>query len=99
MPVSKIACPPPTESIDPNPEASERFIRAVGPHAGLVYSGAVAASFYQAAELPRRFIIPCPNHPGAGHFAAINRGGSWRTPLGDVAVDTPLAEALMARTA
>ncbi|MDQ3281580.1 MAG: AmmeMemoRadiSam system protein B, partial [Acidobacteriota bacterium] len=40
----------------------------------------------------------CPNHTGAGHFAAINREGSWRTPLGDVAIDTPLADALMART-
>ncbi len=84
---------------NPKPQTSERFIGAVVPHAGLVYSGHVAAAFYQAAELPRRFIILCPNHTGAGHFAAINRGGSWRTPLGDVAVDTPLAEALMARTA
>jgi hypothetical protein len=48
--------------------------------------------------LPKRFIILCPNHTGAGHFAAINTSGAWRTPLGDVAVDTPLAKALMAKT-
>src|SRR5882724_8871195 len=76
----------------------ERFIGAVVPHAGLMYSGHVAAAFYALAELPRRFIILCPNHTGAGHFAAINRTGSWRTPLGDVPVDEPLADALMART-
>ena len=83
---------------NPKPQARERFIGAVVPHAGLVYSGHVAAAFYGVAEVPRRLIILCPNHTGAGHFAAINSAGSWRTPLGDVPVDTPLAEALLART-
>jgi AmmeMemoRadiSam system protein B len=78
--------------------ARERFIGAVVPHAGLMYSGHVAAAFYAAAELPRRFIILCPNHTGLGHFAAINREGSWRTPFGDVAIDTPLTDALMAKS-
>lgn len=83
---------------NPKTQAKERFIGAVVPHAGLMYSGHVAAAFYGIAELPRRFIILCPNHTGAGHFAAVNRAGSWRTPLGDVPIDTPLAGALMART-
>lgn len=80
------------------PAAKERFIGAVVPHAGLMYSGHVAAAFYAAAELPRRFVILCPNHTGAGHFAAINREGAWRTPLGDAAVDTDLADKLMSAT-
>ncbi len=80
------------------PEKKERFIGAVVPHAGLMYSGHVAAAFYAAAELPRRFIILCPNHTGFGHFAAISREGAWRTPLGEVRIDTPLASALMAKT-
>jgi AmmeMemoRadiSam system protein B len=80
---------------NPEPESKERFIGAVVPHAGLMYSGHVAAAFYSAAALPRRFIILCPNHTGFGHFAAINREGAWRTPLGSVAIDTPLADALM----
>lgn len=84
---------------NPKSEAKERFIGAVVPHAGLMYSGHVAAAFYALADLPRRFVILCPNHTGAGHFAAINSGGAWRTPLGDVAIDEPLARALMARTA
>ncbi|HJQ40694.1 MAG TPA: AmmeMemoRadiSam system protein B [Thermoanaerobaculia bacterium] len=83
-----------------NPPSGEktRVIGAVVPHAGLMYSGHVAAALYAIAELPRRLIILCPNHTGAGHFAAINREGSWRTPMGDVAIDTPLADALMSRT-
>src|SRR5438046_1373408 len=80
------------------PPSKESFIGAVVPHAGLMYSGHVAAAFYSRAELPKRFIILCPNHTGAGHFAAINREGAWRTPLGDVKIDTPLADALMSRT-
>lgn len=83
---------------NPEPAGKERFIGAVIPHAGLMYSGHVAAAFYALAELPRRLIILCPNHTGAGHFAAINRDGAWRTPLGDLAIDTHLADALMTRT-
>jgi AmmeMemoRadiSam system protein B len=77
------------------PELKERFVAAVVPHAGLMYSGHVAAAFYGRAALPRRFIILCPNHTGAGHFAAINSAGAWRTPLGDVPVDAILAAELM----
>ncbi len=81
------------------PAAKERFIGAVVPHAGLMYSGHVAAALYASVELPKRFVILCPNHTGLGHFAAINREGSWRTPLGDVAIDTALADALMKKSA
>jgi AmmeMemoRadiSam system protein B len=83
---------------NPRAEAKERFLGAVVPHAGLMYSGHVAAAFYAQAELPKRFIILCPNHTGAGHFAAIQREGAWRTPLGDAAIDARLADALMAKT-
>ncbi|HSP34519.1 MAG TPA: AmmeMemoRadiSam system protein B [Thermoanaerobaculia bacterium] len=83
---------------NPDVDTKERFIDAVVPHAGLMYSGHVAAAFYALADLPQRFIILCPNHTGFGHFAAINREGSWRTPLGDVPIDTKLAGALMAHT-
>jgi MEMO1 family protein len=58
----------------------------------------VAAAFYGLAELPRRLVILCPNHTGVGHFAAIYREGAWRTPLGEVAIDTRLADAFMSRT-
>ena len=82
----------------PAPAAKERFLGAVVPHAGLMYSGHVAAAFYAIADLPKRLIILCPNHTGAGHSAAINREGAWRTPFGDVAIDTGLADALLSKT-
>jgi len=83
---------------DAIPAKKERFIGAVVPHAGLMYSGHVAAAFYGMAELPKRLVILCPNHTGAGHFAAINREGAWRTPFGDAAIDSGLADALMSKT-
>lgn len=88
-----------TACFDANDAPAERqtFIGGVVPHAGLMYSGHVAAAFYASAALPRRFIILCPNHTGLGHFAAVNREGSWRTPLGDAAIDTALADQLMKR--
>jgi AmmeMemoRadiSam system protein B len=83
---------------NPKPAEKTRFIGAVVPHAGLMYSGHVAAALYAIADLPKRLIILCPNHTGAGHFAAINREGAWRTPFGDATIDTQLADALMSRT-
>jgi MEMO1 family protein len=75
----------------------ETKIPAVGcvvPHAGYVYSGAVAGAVYRRLELPRRYVILCPNHTGMGEPLAIMSSGAWRTPLGDVHVDVELAAAL-----
>jgi AmmeMemoRadiSam system protein B len=83
---------------NPRAAAKKPFIGAVVPHAGLMYSGHVAAAFYGAADLPKRYIILCPNHTGFGHAAAIYREGEWQTPLGNVPVDGELAAKLMAQT-
>ena len=75
-------------------------VRALGcivPHAGYVYSGAVAGAVYRSLELPSRYVILCPNHTGRGEPLAIMSQGSWQTPLGMVAIDTELAEALKTR--
>jgi AmmeMemoRadiSam system protein B len=66
----------------------------VVPHAGYMYSGHVAGAVYARLELPRRFIILCPNHTGMGQPLAMMSEGRWLTPLGEVPVDTPLAAAL-----
>jgi AmmeMemoRadiSam system protein B len=83
---------------NPGTGAKERFLGAVVPHAGLMYSGHVAAAFYGLAELPKRYIILCPNHTGLGHPAAMYRDGDWRTPFGTVTVDADLAGKLMSKT-
>lgn len=80
-------------------EAVEAKIPAVGcvvPHAGYMYSGAVAGAVFRRLELPRRCVILCPNHTGMGEPLAIMSRGAWHTPLGDVPVDTELADSLKA---
>lgn len=80
-------------------EAAEPKITAIGcivPHAGYVYSGAVAGAVYRRLQLPRRCVILCPNHTGKGEPLAIMSEGGWHTPLGDVTIDTELAKSLKA---
>ncbi|TDI12396.1 MAG: AmmeMemoRadiSam system protein B [Acidobacteria bacterium] len=67
------------------------------PHAGYVYSGAVAGAVFTAVQLPRRYVILCPNHHGRGAPFSAYLHGEWATPLGQVAVDEELAGALASR--
>ncbi len=74
-------------------------IKAFGcvvPHAGYMYSGHVAGAVYARLQLPRCFIILCPNHTGWGEPVSIMSEGRWLTPLGEVPIDTELATALKA---
>ena len=80
---------------NPAPGEKLRFIGAVAPHAGLMYSGAVAAALYDRLELPRRLIILGPNHTGLGVPASMYPSpGRWATPLGEVAIDDGLAASI-----
>jgi AmmeMemoRadiSam system protein B len=45
-------------------------------------------------ELPKKFLILGVRHFPRGEPVAILSNGAWRTPLGDVEIDAPLAEAL-----
>jgi len=62
----------------------------VAPHAGYMYSGAVAGAVYAAVRLPKRFIILGPNHTGGGAALSLHPSGQWRTPLGLVGIDEEL---------
>jgi MEMO1 family protein len=75
-------------------------VRALGclaPHAGYMYSGHVAGAVFARVVIPTRCILLCPNHTGVGHALAAMSGGAWKTPLGDVAIDGELAQALRKR--
>jgi AmmeMemoRadiSam system protein B len=69
-------------------------IGIVSPHAGYVYSGAVAGCVFGAVTVPRRVLILAPNHTGLGGTFSLWPEGSWATPLGEVAVDADLTAAL-----
>jgi AmmeMemoRadiSam system protein B len=80
--------------------AQQETVAALGcvvPHAGYMYSGPVAGAVYAKLDLPRRCILMCPNHTGMGHPLSIMSQGAWATPLGNVPIDSPLAEMLKQR--
>ncbi len=64
------------------------------PHAGYVYSGAVAGATLAGVTVPRTVVVLGPKHTWYGAPAAINARGRWRTPLGDVPLATDLAQAV-----
>ncbi|HLW98705.1 MAG TPA: AmmeMemoRadiSam system protein B [Candidatus Acidoferrales bacterium] len=66
------------------------------PHAGYVFSGAVAGAVYARIALPRRIIIIGPRHRPRGSDLAINAEGGWQTPLGLVQIDSDMARSLLA---
>ena len=64
------------------------------PHAGYVYSGHVAGAVYARIAFPKKILILGVRHQPRGEKIAILSSGAWRTPLGDVPIDEPLANAL-----
>jgi AmmeMemoRadiSam system protein B len=64
------------------------------PHAGYVYSGHIAGAVLARIPIPSRILILGVRHFPRGEQAAILSNGAWRTPLGDAAIDEPLAAAL-----
>jgi AmmeMemoRadiSam system protein B len=64
------------------------------PHAGYIYSGPVAGAVFSRIEVPPRCLILCPNHTGKGKPLAIMSSGAWQTPLGEVVIDSQLAQSL-----
>ncbi len=86
-------------TIDPN--GPRQILGLICPHAGYIYSGAVAANaFFSLANdgKPKTFVILGPNHTGYGTGLSAMNEGTWRTPLGDVEIDTELANAIAQET-
>ncbi len=76
----------------PGPRTRKIF-GAVCPHAGYAYSGPVASHAFRAIspDVPELFVIVGPNHWGIGRDLATMMDCAWRTPLGDVEVDSEAA--------
>ncbi len=85
----------PTAGEAPGVAESARPLGLVVPHAGLVFSGAVAAAAWSTLRdrPPRAIVIAGTNHYDAYlDGVAAWPGGAWSTPLGDVPVDGDLAD-------
>lgn len=69
---------------------------AMVPHAGYVFSGAVAGRTLGAASLASTVLLLGPNHTGRGSSLAVWPEGRWLTPGGGLPVDAALASDLLA---
>ncbi|MDJ0895602.1 MAG: AmmeMemoRadiSam system protein B [Alphaproteobacteria bacterium] len=80
-------------SVGPRPKA------LIAPHAGYVYSGAVAASAYAqlapVADEITRVVLVGPAHYVPVRGIAVSRADAFRTPLGDVAIDGEAVERIV----
>src|SRR5712692_7006751 len=59
----------------------------LAPHAGYVYSGALAGRLFAMTEVPAHVVVLAPNHTGRGARAALWARGVFALPGGDVTVD------------
>src|SRR2546425_2743441 len=67
------------------------------PHAGLMYSGAVAGAVYSRVTLPATAIRVAPNPPGFGPPLSVYSEGEWLLPGGSLTVATDLARSFLTR--
>jgi len=88
-----------------HPKVNENGLREilglVCPHAGYMFSGAVAANaYYELASdgKPDTVVILGPNHTGYGSALSLMNEGFWRTPLGDVEIDAETANRIVQET-
>jgi len=78
-----------------------RLRAIIVPHAGLMYSGPVAAFAYNVARRHQHsaLVLVGPSHFVPFHGVSIWPEGEWETPLGPVPVERTLAAALASATA
>jgi len=67
------------------------------PHAGYMYSGAVAGHTVSSLNIKDKVILLGPNHTGYGTQFSIMTEGTWQTPLGEIKIDSALARQILKR--
>lgn len=75
----------------------KKALGIVSPHAGYIYSGAMAGKTIGSVQVPPIVIILGPNHHGRGARAALSTS-SWKMPGGIVPCATDIADKLLAQS-
>jgi hypothetical protein len=73
----------------------EEVVGLLVPHAGYQYSGPVTGAALSRIEFKGTFIIMGPSHSGLGKPFSVMPEGTWKTPLGNVEVDSELARKII----
>lgn len=82
------------------PAEPKKVVAGIVPHAGWVFSGAVAATVFgciQAKSDPATFILLGAIHQWGVNRNSVYAGGAWSTPFGNVEVDNDTASVLLAQ--
>jgi AmmeMemoRadiSam system protein B len=81
-----------------NPPVAGRLVGLIAPHAGLRYSGPVAAHAYKllAGRSGLTALLVGPSHRAAFDGVAVAAEGTFETPLGAIPIDTELAARILA---
>jgi MEMO1 family protein len=74
----------------------EEVVGLLVPHAGYQYSGPVTGATISRIKFKDTFIIIGPSHSGLGKPYSVMPEGTWKTPLGNVEVDSELARKIIA---
>jgi len=82
----------------PTNKAKEPALAVVSPHAGYIYSGAVAGETFASVDLPKDIIVMGPNHHGYGPAVSLMPDGSWQMPSGNVPINHALARQILAHS-
>ncbi len=77
----------------------EDIVGLLAPHAGYIYSGAVVGAVISKVQFKDTFVILGPNHTGYGKPFSIMTEGKWKTPLGEVEIDSELAKKMVSISA
>ena len=80
---------------EPAPKSNWRA--AMVPHAGLIYSGRIAADVLRRIEFPETVIVIGPKHTANGVEWAVAPQGTWSLPGMTIENDTQLAKELSQR--
>ena len=77
------------------PLARKKAFAVVAPHAGYEYSGRVAGAVFSSVDIPRTVVVLGPGHRDIGSLFAVQREGSWLSPLGETPIQTELASSIL----
>jgi AmmeMemoRadiSam system protein B len=80
------------------PPATADVVAIIAPHAGLMYSGAVAGTAYQLLHTRHyeSIVLVGPSHYVSFAGASLWPEGAFETPLGPLTIDEPLSTAIRA---
>lgn len=85
------------DTLIPSGKEKKDVIGIMTPHAGYMFSGAVAGEVFAGIVPKSTYIILGPSHTGKGARIASDKE-PWSTPIDGVEIDIELLDAIMAKT-